>query len=165
MSRKITIPKNSQTEFKIENYLEDHVDLIEDGLQLIRRQYKLYYKSRSSLGDVDLFCQGEDGAQVIVELKSGELQPTIFGQVMAYYAICKLRSDLYGLPEPRVYCIGASVSPQYILCLELLDKGKTINLSTKTYKILPGTLLSDKVFPVELFNYNIEDAGIITLRL
>ena len=76
MSRKITIPKNSQTEFKIENYLEDHVDLIEDGLQLIRRQYKLYYKSRSSLGDVDLFCQGEDGAQVIVELKSGELKKT-----------------------------------------------------------------------------------------
>jgi len=159
MNKRQLFPKGTKAEFKIENYLENNLDLIEPNLKLIKRQYKVYYKSTQYMGAIDLFCQGEDRAQVIVELKSGELTARDLGQIMAYYAVCKIRSETHKLPHPRIYCIGLKLGPQYRMGLTLLNGGKDINLKTYTYSITPGITFSDKEFIIELHNYNIEEEG------
>lgn len=164
MSNKKNIPKGSKIEFKIENYLENNLGLVEPGLQLIKRQYKVYYKKVKYVGAIDLYCQGTDGASVIVELKSQELGARDLGQIMAYYAVCQMKADLYKLPPPRSYCIGLSVGPQYKLGLQILHGGEDINLTTQTYSVLPGTSALDKEFVVELHNYNIEDDGVLRIK-
>lgn len=163
MNKRELFPKGTNVEFKIENYLENHIDLIETDLKLVKRQYKVYYKNTQFIGAIDLFCQGEDGAQVIVELKSGELTSRDLGQMMAYYAVCKIRSDTHGLPPPRVYCIGLTLGPQYRVGLTLLNGGKDINLETYTYTVAPGIKTSDKEFVVELNKYKMEEEG--TLKI
>ena len=165
MSRKPNTPKGTNLEYKIENYLEHNLHLIEDGLKLVRRQYKVYYKSKTYLGAIDLFCQGEDGAQVIVELKSGELNSHNLGQIMSYYMVCKKRADLYNLLPPRVYCIGYSIGPQYKLGLELLNGGELMNLTPQIYEISLTSKISDKEFEVKLYNYNMCDEGSLTIKL
>ena len=162
---KSKFPKNSKIEFKIENYLEHNLHLIEPDLKLVNRQYKVYYKTVKYIGTMDLFCQGKDGAQVIVELKSGELNARDLGQVMAYYAVCKRRAETHKLPDPRSYCVGLSVGPQFKLGLSLLNNGKDINLVTKTYSFISGVNILNKEFNVELNNYNFEDEGTLSLQL
>ena len=164
MNKKSMFPKGANVEFKIENYLENNVSLIESGLKLVSRQYKVYYKSKQYIGAIDLFCQGKDGAQVVVELKSRELCSRDLGQIMAYYAICKKRAITHKLLDPRAYCIGLSVGPQYKAGITLLNGGKDINLQTYTYSIIQGTNISDKEFAVELKNYNYEEEGIFILK-
>jgi len=80
---------------------------------------------------------------------------------MAYYAVCKLRAETHKLPPPRLYCIGLSVGAQYKLGLTLLNDGKDINLTTKTYSILQEN--DNKEIIVKLNNYNQEEEG--TLRI
>lgn len=158
MNKRQLFPKGTNAEFKIENYLENNISLIESGLVLVRRQYKVYYKSKKYVGAIDLFCQGADGAQVIVELKSRELNAKDLGQIMAYYAVCQERAKTHSLPSPRSYCIGLSVGPQYALGLSLLNNGEDINLTTQTYSISSETKTADKEFIVSLSNYNINDS-------
>jgi len=165
MNKKSLFPKGSKVEFKIENYLENNIHLIEEDLKLIQHQYKVYYKSNQYIGAMDLFCQGKDGAQVIVELKSKELVARDLGQIMAYYAVCKIRSQTHKLPDPRAYCIGLKVGHQYKLGLTLLNNGLDINLQTYTYQVTPGVLFSDKEFIVELKKYNYENEGTISFKL
>ncbi len=165
MNKKSLFPKGSKIELKIENYLENNLDLIEKDLKLIKRQYKVYYKSTQYIGAIDLFCQGADGAQVVVELKSKELNARDLGQIMAYYAVCKLRADKHKLPPPRCYAIGLSVGPQYKLGLTLLHNGKDINLQTYTYKAVHGISISDKEFIIDIKKYNFEDEGVMVLKL
>ena len=163
MNKKSMFPKGANVEFKIENYLENNIMLIEPELKLIARQYKVYYKRIQYIGAIDLFCQGEDGAQVVVELKSRELTSRDLGQIMAYYAVCKKRAETHKLPPPRAYCIGLSVGPQYKMGLTLLNDN--IDLKTYTYSITQGTILSDKEFVVELHNYDPEEEGIFHISL
>lgn len=164
MNKKQIFPKGTRAEFKIENYLENNLDLIEPGLLLVSRQYKVYYKSQIYIGAIDLFCQGDDGAQVIVELKSKELGARDLGQIMAYYSVCKIRSERNKLLPPRCYCIGSSVGPQYKLGLKLLDDGKHINLCTKTYIISSEINIEDKEFAVTLSNYYQDQEGQLIIK-
>lgn len=164
MRVKTNFPKKSRVEFKIENYLENNVNLIEDGLQLISRQYKVYHINQY-IGTIDLFCQAEDKAQVIIELKSRELNSKDLGQVMAYFAICQKRAEALKLPPPRIYCIGLGISPQYRAGISLLNNGKDINLITKICTLKPGLDLNNKEFEVSLNNYNFDDDGILSIKL
>lgn len=158
---KKAFPKGSKIEFKIENYLEKNIDIIENDLKLIKRQYKLYHKSKKYIGAIDLFCQGSDGAQVVVELKSKELGARDLGQIMAYYAVCKQRSITHNLPNPRLYCIGLSVGPQYKMGLTILNGGKDINLTTQTYSIISE---KENELEVVLKDYLQEYEGTLSLR-
>lgn len=164
MKVKANFPKNSRVEFKIENYLENNVNLIEEDLKLISRQYKVYHINQY-IGTIDLFCQAKDKTQVIIELKSRELNSKDLGQVMAYFSICKKRSESLKLPPPRVYCIGLGISPQYKAGISLLNNGKDINLTTQIYTFKSGINITNKEFEVSLTNYNFDNDGTLTIKL
>jgi hypothetical protein len=164
MRVKSNFPKNSRVEFKIENYLENNINLIEKDLKLISRQYKVYHINQY-IGTIDLFCQAKDKAQVIIELKSRELKSKDLGQVMAYFSICKKRAESLKLPLPRVYCIGLGISPQYRAGISLLNNGKDINLTTQIYTFDINTNINNKEFNVSLTNYNFDDEGTLSIKL
>lgn len=151
--------QKNNLEFLVENYLEKNVNIIEKGLQLIKRQYKVYFRSKQYLGIVDLLCQGKDGAYVIIELKSKPLGARDIGQVIGYYAAMKDKSEIHNKPNPRIYCIGPAVGLQYKVALFVLNNGKTINLNTKIFKEKYQINTGKSEIPIELIDYSIENEG------
>jgi len=67
-----------QVEKAIETFYVDNLDLIEPGLVLLDdgRQYS------TAIGRMDLLCQGPTGEYVIVEIKAGEANDSVFGQLL-----------------------------------------------------------------------------------
>jgi len=115
------------------------------------------------LGIVDLLCQGEDGAYVIVELKSQGLGARDIGQVIGYYAAMKDKSNLHNKPLPRVYCIGPAVSLQYKVALLALGNGTFINLKTKIIKEILQLNEGRNEIPVELLDYSPNEEGLLKI--
>lgn len=69
-----------QLEKKVEDFYEDSVELIEEGLTLVEdgRQYN------TGVGPIDLLCRDEDGMYVVVEIKVEDASDSAFGQIQRY---------------------------------------------------------------------------------
>lgn len=52
------------SEFVLENFLQKHLELIEPGLKLLKRQFKIKHH-----GKIDFLCEDKNSNLVIVELK------------------------------------------------------------------------------------------------
>lgn len=72
--------ERKQVEKAIEDFYAVNLDLLEPGLTLVEsgRQYQ------TSIGRMDLLCQDSNGTYVVVEIKAGEAENGVFGQVMRY---------------------------------------------------------------------------------
>jgi len=75
----------------IENLLEQHPDLVEEGLKVVERQ------KRVSNGIIDLFCQDKENRYVVVELK---VKPT--HAVVAQIAKYLLSLEKQGIPKTKL---------------------------------------------------------------
>jgi len=53
------------SEFVLENFLEKNLDLIEPGLRLLERQFKI-----NNFGKIDLLCEDKNNTLIIIELKT-----------------------------------------------------------------------------------------------
>ena len=143
-------PVGTKAEARIEAFLEHELDLIEPGLRLIRRQYPLNTLARHMVGKMDLYCQGEDGADVCVELVSANLSSNDLGQMMAYFDI--LRGRVRGdKPQPRIYGIGPGMTPAFRHALNVLDGGRMINLTVLLFVPRAGVRVDDPEWAVDLY--------------
>lgn len=72
--------RRAQTEKWIEDSFVENLSMIEPGLTLEPggRQYI------TEIGRIDLLCRGADGAVVVVEIKAGEAEDGVFGQILRY---------------------------------------------------------------------------------
>lgn len=72
--------KQRQRERLIEDYFSSNLDEIEKGLRLVKdgRQYV------TPIGRIDLLCQADDGQYVVVEVKVGDAEDAVFGQILRY---------------------------------------------------------------------------------
>lgn len=72
--------EKKQVEKAIEDFYEKQLGLIEAGLTLVEdgRQYQ------TPIGRMDLLCWGADNMYVVVEIKVGEAEDAVFGQVLRY---------------------------------------------------------------------------------
>lgn len=146
-------PKGSEAEKRIESFLEHHLDLIEPGLTLLRRQYPLYLVRRRMIGKIDLFCSGEDRADVCIELVSASLSSNDLGQIMAYWDILSRRAEDHRRPMPRLYAIGPGMTPAFRHALNVLGGGEQINLTVKLFSFRHGVSLDDDEWPIDVHDY------------
>lgn len=157
-------PKGSHAESKIEAHLERNLHKIEAGLRLVRRQLTQMVMGKK-LGVIDLMCQGEDGASVVVELKAEDLGSRDIGQALAYHRLMGVRAERYGLPNPRTYVIGPSVLPAAKLILDLLDDLGVEGFHVKLISIPAGASLSSEELIVDLYDYQPHLGGTLRVEL
>jgi hypothetical protein len=73
------------SENNLENIIEERLNLIEDGLKLIKRQYNV-----SPVGRIDLFCKDKNNDLVVIELKKyGVNNYSIIDQISRYMGFVK----------------------------------------------------------------------------
>jgi hypothetical protein len=72
--------ERQQFEKDIEDVFVKNLGKIEPGLKLVEggRQFI------TEIGRLDLFCRSSDGEYVVVEIKAGEAQDGVFGQILRY---------------------------------------------------------------------------------
>lgn len=71
------------SEETVEDILERNMNLIEDGMVLIKRQLE------TEVGRIDLFARDKNGVFTIIELKKGKTEDDVFGQLSRYLGWCK----------------------------------------------------------------------------
>jgi hypothetical protein len=148
------IPKGTNPERRIESFLERHPEMIEPGLRLLQRQYPLKMIVPRMVGKIDLFCFGEDKADVAIELLAGPVTANDLGQVMVYWDVLNGRAQIHSRPRPRLYIIGPSLTANFQHALNVLDGGKQINLTVKILSIAHGTRLEDDEWTVEIRDHD-----------
>ena len=62
----------------LEDILEQNLEQLEPGLDLVGRQYS------TAVGPIDLLAQDKDGLYVVIELKRGRTSDQVVGQVLRY---------------------------------------------------------------------------------
>jgi hypothetical protein len=67
----------------LEDYLAEHLQEIEPGLQKIGRQHP------TTVGPMDLFARAANGDLVVIELKKGRVADKVFGQICRYMGCIK----------------------------------------------------------------------------
>ena len=148
------IAKGVKPEHRVEAFLAHELDLIEPGLRLVQRQYPLYYIRRLMVGKIDLFCAGEDMADVAIELvAAGPLSSSDLGQMMAYNDVLSTRAELHKRPMPRLYAIGPGMTAAFQHALNVLDGGRQINLKVKLFRPRPEVRLEDEEWAVEIWDH------------
>ena len=65
-------------EKQLEDYLEQHIEELEPGLALVKRQFA------TVAGRIDLLCRDRRGDFVVVELKKGRAADKVMGQILRY---------------------------------------------------------------------------------
>jgi len=144
------LPKGSEAERRIESFLEHNLELIEPGMVLIRRQYPLKMIAPRAVGKIDLFCQGEDGADVAVELVAAPINAHDLAQCMVYYDVLMRRATSYSKPTPRTYLIGPSCTRNFHHAINALGGSDRINLAIKLFTPRPGVTMTDSEWKVDL---------------
>ena len=89
-------------EAAIEDWLVDHLDRIEPGLELIGRQYET-----SNAGRIDILAQDSDRNHVVVELKRDKASDVALGQLLRYLGWVRL--NLSETDEVRGFVIGSDI--------------------------------------------------------
>lgn len=131
--------------------MEKNLELIEPGLRLIRRQYPLKLIAPKAIGKIDLFCQGEDGASVAIELVSAPINAHDLAQCMVYYDILQGRAERYSQPDTRTYLIGPSITLNFQHALHALGGGDRINLTVRLFIPRSGVIITDNEWAVDLY--------------
>ena len=83
--QRLTKPQNEEIhrleiEKGIEDYYETRLNLLEEGLRLVRGGRQC----TTPIGRVDLLCQASEGDYVVVEIKAAEAADAVFGQILRY---------------------------------------------------------------------------------
>lgn len=97
------------TENKLEEYISKKLELIEDGLKLIKRQFEV------SGGTIDILAKDKNGTICIVELKIAE-DKSIVWQVLHYPLQIK---KIYNIQEVRMITVAPSYSPHILSALKM----------------------------------------------
>jgi hypothetical protein len=94
----------------IEDFLELNLQLLEEGLRFIRRQYP------TSTGPLDILARDSRGRWVVIELKKGQAADRVIGQLLRY------RSFIIREKGPRCFVRGfivaRSVDPKLVAAAE-----------------------------------------------
>ena len=108
----------------LEDYLEKNIHLLEDGLELIGRQY------RTITGPIDLLCRDKAGAIVVVELKKGRASDRVIGQLLRYIGHVRTNEVDYEGQEVRGIIVSKTVDKN----LEMAIAGMGANnITTRTF--------------------------------
>lgn len=100
----------------LEDFLENNMDLIEDDLTLVKRQFQ------TSVGPADLVGLASNGDLVVIELKKGRASDKVFGQVSRY--IGSFMSDPeYDGKTVRGYIIGREIDDKLHLAAMVAREG------------------------------------------
>jgi hypothetical protein len=72
--------ERKQLEKKIEDFWVQSLGMLEKGLTLLKggRQYS------TPIGRIDLLCKSSNGEYVVIEIKAGEANDSVFGQILRY---------------------------------------------------------------------------------
>ncbi len=100
----------------LEEYLENHLDKIEAGLELVGRQHP------TKVGPVDLFAKAKNGDLVVLELKKGRAADKVFGQVCRYMGCIKSEQSAKG-PKVRGYIVGREVDEKLQYAAKVVEPG------------------------------------------
>ncbi len=69
----------------LENYIARNIEVLEEGLRLIRRQYEV------PTGRIDILAEDREGNLVVIELKAGEATESSLTQLLAYISAIQER--------------------------------------------------------------------------
>lgn len=104
----------------LEDFLENHLHLLEDGLKLIKRQMD------TRVGRIDLFAMDKKGYCVIIELKKGRTADKVMGQVLRYVGYIKENET--DCKKVRAIIVGKNIDER------LLYAVKAANISCNLYE-------------------------------
>lgn len=100
------------TEAEIRDYLAEHLDLIEDGLLLQRKEYPLPNPTGAS-GFIDILARDKYGHRVVIEVKRSDKVARSALQELHKYV--ELLRNNHGLAADKVRCIIASTEWRELL--------------------------------------------------
>lgn len=106
----------------LEDYLVNHLDLIETGLVLIKRQHRI------EVGAIDLYCRSATGELVIVELKKVRASDKVFGQLCRYIGCIRAKHAVAN-QGVRGYIIGSAIDEKLRYAATVAPPG-TVRLKT-----------------------------------
>jgi hypothetical protein len=100
----------------LEDYLVKHLALIEKGLKLVKRQYRI------EIGAIDLLCRSANGDAVVIELKKVRASDKVFGQLCRYIGCIRAH---HAKPRQvvRGYIIGSEIDDKLRYAASVAPKG------------------------------------------
>lgn len=99
------MPKNSQSEASIRDYLAKNLDLVEPGLILIEKE-KFLRGDKGVRGFIDIFARGANGELVVIEIKRSAAAGRQAIQELAKYAALLRRNILVKQTEYRLLVLS-----------------------------------------------------------
>lgn len=108
-TNKVDFSTSYITENQLEEYISKKLELIEDGLKLIKRQFEV------SGGTIDILAKDKNGTICIVELKIAE-DKSIVWQVLHYPLQIK---KIYNVQEVRMITVSPNYSPHILSALKM----------------------------------------------
>jgi len=98
-------------EREYQDYVRDHISLVEDGLLVVTEQYEL------PSGRVDIFARDRNGKDVCLELKYPIATGAVVGQLLKYREDCRLKSG----QDPRCILVAPKILDKV---RQLLDQNR-----------------------------------------
>lgn len=149
------------SEVEITNFLAKNLHLIEDGLTLIKQEYRFNKHER-----IDLLCRDSNQKLVIIEIKTGTASDNIVGQILRYVIGMKKEYEITNNNNIRAILIVGKKRDFIIPALEHL--GFDIQIK-HLKKIIPSTYYTKEDIeskkseyvafrcPIDLFNLHFKD--------
>jgi hypothetical protein len=85
----------------LEDFLENHLEELENGLKLIKRQ------KDTRVGRIDLFAMDRNGYCVIIELKKGRTADKVLGQILRYVGF--IQENEANCKKVRAIIVGKNI--------------------------------------------------------
>jgi hypothetical protein len=145
---KATSKTNLERESEIRDYFVRHLDKVSEGLELIRKEYKIV-----GYGAIDILCKNDsEGYFGIIELKRGSVSPSKLRDQIARYTAA-VRSE-FSLETEDIRCIiiGTNFDQKIrllaahlgnVILEQLIKKGKGYDLVDVTLYPIHKTSLED----------------------
>lgn len=104
----------------LEDYLVDHLDAIEEGLELVQRQFG------TAAGTIDILARSAAGELVVIELKKVRASDKVFGQVCRYMGCIMMHHAADG-QDTRGYIVGSDIDQKLRYAASVVPDGR-VNL-------------------------------------
>ena len=114
----------------LEDYLESHLQMIEPGLKLYRDEVLKGRQFGTDVSRIDLLGQDPGGNLVVIELKAGEADRTVLGQILPYMGW--VRQHLAKGKAVRGVVIASDISQDLLYAMRASDLS---NLSLFRYSV------------------------------
>lgn len=111
----------------LEEYLERNLNVLEPGLKMYVRESVSGRQYGTEVSRIDLLAQDKENGFVVVELKAGEADRSVLGQILPYMGW--VRTNVAQGKPVRGYIVASDFSPELVAAMSVVSNVKLVKYS------------------------------------